>query len=291
MGTGKQKEMIELAKRRAGTWKELSSALGHNECYLKNELGNEKRIMSEGVYDRLCRLLGRSYDDSIEERLDENWGRRKGARMSPRTKVKEVGKVEASGKLAEIVGIMLGDGNIYRKQYAVRVCGHINDDRDYLIGHVKSVFMEVFNVEMKEYYHKSVNELILYVYSKFVASNLKNYGMVDGNKKSKGSRIPSWILENEDYTKNCLRGLFDTDGCVFTSKGKVKIEFYSAIEPLQESFTVAMQKMGFKKKWSKSKGSVKTYGLYSADDVRRFINTIGFNNPKHKAKCLDSVAA
>ncbi len=289
---GKQRELIEYAKCVTGTWKDLSVSLKCNDCYLKNELRNEKRTLSLILYKKLCDLASKSYNDMIEERLGENWGRKKGASMSPRTKAKNVKSIEPSEKLAEIVGIMLGDGNIYGKQYAVRICGHMEKDKCYLLNHVKPLFKEVFGTELKEYYHKSVNELILYAYSKFVVVNMEKYGLLEGNKKNNGSRIPYWILKNDSYTKCCIRGLFDTDGSVFINRNKIKIELSSAIEPLRNSIVNAMKLLGFEKGWTKSKGSVKTYGLYSKVDTEKFINIINFNNPKHKNKlCLDGVVA
>ncbi len=281
---GKQKLIIEDAKRRTGTWKELSSILNCNESYLKNELRNEKNTLSDKMYESMCKIASKRCDIFILEKLDKNWGRKKGTRLSPRTKPLDVKRIEPSEKLAEIIGIMLGDGNVYRKQYAVRVCGHIRNDETYLMSTVKKLFRDVFGVELKGYRHEKMNELILYTYSKFVVKNLEEYGIESGNKKINGCRIPEWILRDEKCITACVRGLFDTDGCVFKRNGKLKIELYSGIGPLRESFLAAMKKLGFDKEWKRSDRDVKTYGLYSERDVKRFINIVNFNNPKHIRK-------
>ena len=49
--------------------------------------------------------------------------------------------------------------------------------------------------------------------------------------------------------------------------------------------------LSFKKTWTNPNKRAQTYGLYSQKDTKKFINTIGFNNPKHIQKCLGGVVA
>lgn len=292
MEKGKQKEMIERAKDVVGDWERLSKITGANKSYLRYYLRKEVRTLPQPLYSKLRKIAGVKYDRFIVEFLDHNWGMLKGARMSPLTKPKNVSLVRPSIELAEIIGIMLGDGNIYKNQYAVRVCGNAKDDKDYLREHVKKLFFAVFAVTPKEYHLEAHNELILYIYSKFVAHNLMHYGLVSGNKKKNNARIPQWIMNDEDYIRACVRGLFDTDGTVFTQRGNLKIELASGIPGLQKTFHKSMIKIGFHKGWSKPNSrDVRRYGLYSKRDVDKFINYIGFNNIKHKNKCPGSVVA
>ncbi len=292
MKKGRQKEIIEKAKDIVGDWKELSKLTGTNKSYLRDHLRKEIRTLPQPLYNKLRKIVGAKHDKFILEVLNHNWGMLKGAKMSPRTKPKNVSLIKPSIELAEIMGIMLGDGNIYKKQYAVRVCGNAKDDRVYLREHVKKLFDAIFGVTPKEYHHVTQNEIILYIYSKFVAHNLMHYGLISGNKKKNNAKIPQWIMGNEEYIRACIRGLFDTDGTVFKQRGNLKIELASGIPGLQKTFQKLMKKAGFHKSWSRpnSRG-VSRYGLYSKKDVDKFINDIGFNNIKHKNKCPGSVAA
>jgi len=272
---------------KSGSCSKLSKSLKISSHYLSNEIRNGKRTVTLQTYRKLCRIAGKSYDGYIKNVLHEDWGRFKGAENSPRTKAKKVERIKHSPELAEMIGIILGDGNIYRKQYALRICGNIKDEEDYLLGHVNGLFHKVFGADLKQYYHRRMNEIILYTYSKFVVSNLEFYGLVSGDKLKNDVRIPSWIMNQRGYIIPCLRGLFDTDGSVFFSKGKLKIELYSAIPGLQHTVERAMRRLGFSSSWKNANKRAQTYGIYSRSDVRMFINTIGFNNPKHKAKCLN----
>lgn len=286
---GKQKELIEKAKDATGCWKKLSKLTDTNKSYLRNDLRKEARTLSLPLYNRLCRIIGAKYDKFIPELLDYDWGMRKGVKLSPRTKPKNVSLIQPSVELAEVIGIMPGDGNIYGKQYAVRICGNAKDDRLYLQKHVKKLFRKVFGVTPKEYHHKPQNEIILYIYSKFVAKNLIHYGLIAGHKKKNDAKIPRWVIRNKEYNRACVRGLFDTDGTVFRQRGNLKIELASGIPGLQKTFEDAMKRLGFDKKWSKSNSrKVRRYGLYSKRDAERFINDVGFNNIKHQRKCPGS---
>ncbi len=300
MKKGKQKEMIENAKSVVGDWEKLSKLIGANKSYLRYYLRREVRTLPQPLYNKLSKIVGTEYDEFILEILDNNWGRMKGAKMSPRTKPKNVSLIKPSVELAEIMGIMLGDGNIYKNQYAVRVCGNAKDDATYLRTHVTKLFDSVFGETPREYHFKSQNELIFYLYSKFVATNLIYHGLVSGNKKENEAKIPDWIMKDKMYIRACIRGLFDTDGTVFEQKGNLKIELASGIPSLQKTFYKLMIMIGFNKKWSKPNSSnVSRYGIYSKEDVNKFINEIGFKNIKHinkctkynRAKCPGSVAA
>ena len=78
---GKQKELIEFAKNNL-TWNELGKRLNLNSVYLRNELRNEKRYLSEKTYFKLLEIVGKNYNSFIMKRLDNNWGRAKGGKMS-----------------------------------------------------------------------------------------------------------------------------------------------------------------------------------------------------------------
>jgi len=51
--------------------------------------------------------------------------------------------------------------------------------------------------------------------------HLHNLGLKIGNKVKQLLDIPDWIKVNPEYSKVCLRGLIDTDGCVFRHNYKV----------------------------------------------------------------------
>jgi hypothetical protein len=105
---GKQNKLILIAKNNR-SWIQLSNLLGISEGYLRNELKKEERLLSDEVYNKLCKISGKNYDEFILERFDNNWGRSKGGTLSTGN-TKDIIIPKYSAKLAELYGIMLGDG-------------------------------------------------------------------------------------------------------------------------------------------------------------------------------------
>ena len=81
----------------------------------------------------------------------------------------------------------------------------------------------------------------------------------------------------------CIRGIFDTDGCVYFKKdGKhSKIIFYSQSTKLIESLTFYLDKMGFE---PRVYGTGRRIMLYGLPMLKLWVKKIGTNNPKHYLK-------
>ena len=108
---GKQKELIYLAKERL-SWSELSKKIGVPQQYLSNDLRIEKILISEKIYNKLCKICGKNFNEFIIRRLDDNWGRAKGGINSNGTLINLKIPLKDE-RLAEFVGAVLGDGNVH----------------------------------------------------------------------------------------------------------------------------------------------------------------------------------
>ncbi|MAH07571.1 hypothetical protein CMI38_04975 [Candidatus Pacearchaeota archaeon] len=128
--------------------------------------------------------------------------------------------------IAELMGIILGDGNIYVDEsnghYQLRITGHLSNDKDYHEKFIKDLFWRIFKKELKVKCYE--NRRVLYYYGKEIICELLKLGLVSGNKLKNNINIPTWIFSNKEYMKSCLRGLIDTDGSVFP-KSTIKISF------------------------------------------------------------------
>jgi hypothetical protein len=304
---GKQHELVEKAKKKWNfTWAALAKVLEVSEGYLRNELQNEIRTLSPPVFEKLCKLVDEDYCTFIEETLPPNWGQIKGGLMAPPPRPKEP-KILAppSEDLAEVIGLMLGDGNSYVSPKwgvcAVRVCGHLHLDREYLLEFVPSIFERVFGIALNHYEFEERNEIFAYKLSKDLVHTLAFYGFPPGNKKKNNVGIPTWIMCDQSFLRVCIRGLIDTDGSVYprTDAHPVpSIWFKSAIPNLREDFRCALQQLDFNPtKWTKatsgfSRGSdVMQCSLARAEEVMRYYQEIGFNNPKHDRRFHNFIGA
>ena len=132
-----------------------------------------------------------------------------------------------SEELAEFFGIMIGDGGIGNPWQANITLNSIKDAQyaEYVLRLCKKLFGIMPAVRKR----KTRNALVLSLASTSVVDFLVANGLVRGNKLKTGLRIPKWILEKPLYKRTCIRGLIDTDGCMFTHTHKVLGKIYKNI--------------------------------------------------------------
>jgi len=284
----RQKELIEKAKAKTGlSWSEFAQLLDLNAHYLSHEFRNGVRTLPIQTFKRLCLISKESYDSDVFETVPSNWGQKKGGAKGGGGKPKRV-KILAdkSDDLAEIIGVILGDGHLEKSyksgHYAVKIAGG-EDDVEYLASFITPLFLRVFGKQLKNFKFKKAKSVMFYVHDKSVVFTLENYGLKPGNKKDNNACVPSWIFENDGYLRACLRGIFDTDGTVFPKSANPRIpqlELTSKIEGIQRTFRQGLLQLGFTpSKWS-GMDSPKC-GLYAKSQVTKFSREIGFHNPKH----------
>lgn len=196
---------------------------------------------------------------------------------------------ENKKSIAEVIGIILGDGNICRyvkgkkvATYQVKIAGDINKDREYHINYVKPLLESVFNLSAKEQLVPRHNERFLYLSSKELVEYLSTHGLLPGDKMKNKPTIPQWVMENDECLRACLRGLIDTDGSVYRMSRRdpflVRVGFTCFNPVLIADTVLAFRKLGFKVSMRKNG---KAIYISKKEDVERYMREIGFSNPKH----------
>lgn len=177
-------------------------------------------------------------------------------------------KVRKTMNLAEFIGIMLGDGNIWENQ--VRI-SFDKRNQDY-INHVKNLARNLFGIELRLKYEKSSNGATLYYYNKRFIEQLIEFGLQRGDKIKNKTRVPEWIKGNKNYTKRCIGGLIDTDGCIYMSKRerKIYIKFTNFNKQLLKDF----KEMTNSLKYSFASANKNNWCLYRENEVVNFIKEI-----------------
>jgi hypothetical protein len=167
----------------------------------KNSSINEDQLRKLEFYVNKKFRLKRIYID---------YGRNLGKLSIP----KPIKPIYKGGDLAEFMGIMLGDGNIWNNRIRIAF-----DKRkiDY-VNYVSDLFKKLFEIELKKEINKSTNQLYLYCNNLFVVEKLLDYELKRGHKIKNNLGIPDWIKNNRFYSKRCIKGLIDTDGCIYWSK-------------------------------------------------------------------------
>jgi len=283
---GKQKNLIFLFKtRHCFTWKEFANYLNISYSALK-EWYLENCLLPLEIFEILNYKY--DYEKYIIEIKNENWGQSIGGIIS-KGNTKKIYNPNKSENLAELVGIILGDGNINRytkgkkiATYALRICGHVENDYDYLINFVSPLIEDLFDIKAFFYKSKTTKSSYVIASSKKLVEFLFDIGLMNGNKVTRQVGIPMWIMNNKKYSVSCLRGLIDTDGCIFSMSKKdphlLRISFKNHSRNLLEDVRNILIKSGFHPSKIITKNTIY---LSRKKDVEKYLNDIGFHNTKH----------
>lgn len=221
-------------------------------------------------------------------------GRRKGGLNSIRTHrknrtgfkvLKPIAIPRQSVRLAELIGILMGDGHVGLYQTSVVT----NSDTDFQHAlFVKTLIEQLFGVQARLTNRRDTKACAVIVSSKSICRFLAAQGIPQGNKITMGMRIPDWIRNKLPYRQALLRGLFDTDGCVYIdthhSHGKVYenlgMAFANQSVPLLSFFKETLEKIGLH---PTQKTRFRVF-LRRKEDIRRYFDLIGSSNKKHLTK-------
>ncbi|HLC50482.1 MAG TPA: LAGLIDADG family homing endonuclease [Candidatus Nanoarchaeia archaeon] len=218
---------------------------------------------------------------------NKHWGQIKGG-LNSRGSLKNINRPDKSKELAELVGILLGDGNIYSYSrgkkvgvYSARIAGDYKKDKEYHLDYVVPLCSKLFNTNMRIRHHSN-NERFVCLDSKELVNFLVDIGLKSGDKIKNQVGIPLWIFENKEFLKACLRGLIDTDGSVYRMSKKdfklIRMDFTNHNQALLNDAREAFIVLGFNP--SKVIKGRKFY-ISRQNEIARYISEIGFSNPKH----------
>lgn len=196
-------------------------------------------------------------------------------------------KPEKSEKLAEFMGLMMGDGGMTERQFTISL--HHIDDLEYCMF-VVALIEELFQINPTIFHRVKQSINVIMVSRSELIKWLHELGLPIGNKVKQNFDIPDWIKQNEAYMIACIRGLVDTDGSVFTHRYRVgskmyaykKLSFSSASAPLRLSVQTFLQKNGF---YARATRGI-DIRLESQSGIKHYMELIGTHNPKHLKRYL-----
>ena len=179
--------------------------------------------------------------------------------------------------LAYITGVALGDGNLSNPNgRAIRL--RVTCDAKYprLAEHIVSNLrlllpknkVSIVKAHGKETYFN------ISVYSNKFAMWLP-WKVGHGTKLQQLARVPSWIRNHKTFSKECLRGLLQTDGCIYKDRGYLMVNFTNYVEPLAIDVFEMLQEAGFRPTISKvTAGTNFKYCVRVARNTQKLIDTL-----------------
>ncbi|OIO49096.1 MAG: hypothetical protein AUJ34_01795 [Parcubacteria group bacterium CG1_02_41_12] len=228
-------------------------------------------------------------NQELRKKQWRKWWEKKGKHTIKNSKIlkrKTIQKPRKSEKLAEFIGIMLGDGGLSHRQ--INISLHYRDDKPYA-KFVATLIKNLFGLNPSIYFRakKSINTIVV-SRTDLVEFLTKNIGLKIGNKIKQQVGIPKWIKQKRQYQIACLRGLIDTDGSIFKHQYKVnkkqyqykKMDFTSRSFPLLNSVSDILKKLDIKHR----KSGAYSIRIESIKAVNRYFDIVGTHNPKHLKK-------
>lgn len=216
--------------------------------------GREESLPPLYLVKELCRIAGLSFESlEIKELVPDNWGRVKGGKKGieamftkHREKLrkwrakggkaarknlllgstkKEVLLPSLNEKLAELIGIHLGDGTL--TEYFLKISQDPRYDSPY-VSYVETLIEDLFGALPVVREEKGRNLIYVQLFSKAVCEYLHDeWNLPYGDKVRGKATIPDAIMKDRNMAIACLRGLMDTDGSVSKDGNSISIRFYS----------------------------------------------------------------
>ena len=198
---------------------------------------------------------------------------------------KTILKPRNNPELAELFGIILGDGGI-NSDHQVVITLNKENDRGY-ISFVYNLIKNLFGLAPAIYRYRSpqCKKVVgVTTNSSALIEFLLSKGLKKGSKVRQQVDVPDWIKNKIKLSKNCLRGLIDTDGGVYYHTHKshscacynIGLTFTNRSIPLLDFVERTLKQLNFSPKRAKN-----GVYLYSQTEVVRFAKEIGFHNLHH----------
>ncbi len=195
---------------------------------------------------------------------------------------KEFTTPKDSEDLAEFMGIWVGDGHLAKYQASMSTSSKTDMQH---ARYVKDLAFRLFGQNGHIRKKKDAKAVELVISSIGLVEWLKTKGMPEGNKMS-GLCIPDWIKADGRFSRKFIRGLFDTDGCIFIDTHGIRgkqyrnrgwtITSYSA--KLRNELVDLLRNLGFNPTLRDSQVSVY---MRKRVDIERYFREIGTSNKKH----------
>lgn len=194
---------------------------------------------------------------------------------------------------AYLVGVYLGDGNIYQNNRMNRITysGNLKNEKEFYGKILSKIIEKVFRIKPRLYERERDNSILLIINSKRIIKRNIRLGFVPGNKKA--VRIPRIIKENNNLLKNCLAGIGDTDFSISFKKDRKgiykepRMELFTYSPLLAKDVSISLKKFGFtfsferKKRRGFEEFRIRIYGKRN---LNKWIKEIGFRNSSKSIK-------
>lgn len=177
-------------------------------------------------------------------KIRKEWNFSKWQRRRKKQQIIQYQELSKDENLAELIGIILGDGNLYKHLRTENLRVICNSKDIVYIRHIAHLIAKIFHKSPSIIKRNNENVTVVCLYQCEISKRLD---LPCGNKIKNNVGIPSWIFSNTDYMVRCLKGLFETDGCFHEDRDNYTriIEFKNNCTRLREDVYNILLRLGF----------------------------------------------
>ncbi len=196
-----------------------------------------------------------------------------------REKMRASGKMKSgypalmkSGDLAELIGVILGDGHIWKYPRTEELSIFSNSNNPGFVERYSGLVEKVFGKKPVRTVHSKKNCIRIRIYEKHIGERLN---VPTSPRRDKNIKIPRWILDNNQYIVRYLRGLYEAEGshCVHLPTSTYKLFFSNRNGSMLKNVFVLLRKLGFHPHASKNNYKVQ---LSKKEEVLKAIKLLEF---------------
>lgn len=206
-------------------------------------------------------------------KIDNFFQWREGAKVSGIIKSKYP-EFKKDGDLAELLGVVYGDGNIGKFPRTERLIVAANSHNLGFINRYAKLVKKIFNKEPKLMKSSISNCVRISVYEKNISSRL---GIPSGNRGMLKVTPRPWILNDREILKRFLRGLYEAEGsfCIHKPTYTYKFLFANKNDSLLKIVYNGLDMLGFHPHLGRYQVQ-----LSRKEEVYGCIKVLGFRNYK-----------
>jgi len=193
-----------------------------------------------------------------------------------RDKMRKLGKIRSvypefkkNGDLAELIGVVLGDGHIEKFPRTESLSIFSNSNNIGFVERYTGLIEKLFNTKPYRGRHGiSANCTCIRIYQKMISKRL---GIPTGARKDLNIKLPLWIKSSRECLKRYLRGLYEAEGsyCVHIPTCTYKFLFSNRNESLRKNVYDGLKILGFHP--HRSKYQIQISRKKEVDEVRNLI--------------------
>lgn len=198
--------------------------------------------------------------------------------------------------IAELIGILLGDGSIgiykckaenkIKIQHRIKISLHAEDDMEYS-KYITSLMKRIFSSRPLIRIRKGEKTLDILLFGKQHVNFLLNEVGMKVSPKWDSARIPNSFTEGQ-IGNMVLRGYFDTDGCValVNNNGTFypRLEMKICPSPMRKQFIDMLKVRGFRFGAYQLQNDETRIQINGVKQLEKWYKEIGFSNSKNSKK-------